>query len=293
MVNEILSKELQVKPLERGDVAIYRIIGAGQPVPYMQYADGSPVLAAPKVSIAGESVIVDPFDAQKPNKTITNATRTTPVRLPDGTIKQEEIVENVSFGDGGYKFVKFEQMQTYYYLERCNENRDNPYRDTGRKAIFERVQAAKKAKKDLDEKYVEYEAMSMVMEGGIDHLKVMATQLPSGMKVNLDAPIDQIKMDLLRVSEKNPRALIWASGNKDAKKNIQFRDALKFNILVWDEATREMHINKPSGLEKICDVPIGVDKFQELLKVTKEKDKVKYYQTLVMLLGKVYKATVS
>jgi len=293
MVNEILSKELQVKPLVRGDMAIYKVLGAGEPMSHMHYDDGSPVLSSPRFSMKGESTISDPFDGNKPNKTITNAARTRPIKMPDGSTHQEEVIERVKFDNAGFKFVKFDDMQTYFFLERCNENKDNPYRNRSRKAMFERVRANKKAVKDLDSKLLDYEALAMVMEGTIDELKLMATHLPDGMKVSLDNPLDVIKMDLIRVAEKNPRALIEASGNKDAKRLIQFRDAAKYNVLVWDDKLREWYLNKPSGLEKLCEVQIGVDRFQELLKFTKQKETAKYYSLIVMLLGKVYKATVT
>lgn len=293
MVNEILSKELQVKPLVRGDVAIYKVIGAGQPMPNMQYEDGSPVLSTPRLSMVGESTIIDPFDPTKPNKTITNAARTKPIRTADGLVRQEEILQQVKFDSSGFLFVKYEDMHLYYFLERCNENSDNPYRRKNTKPLFERVKSNKKAIKDLDAKTEAYEALAMIMEGAIDELKTIATQLPDGMKVNLDNPLDTIKMDLIRAAEKNPRAVIMASGNKDAKRLIQYRDAHKYGVLVWDDKLREWYINKPSGLEKICEVPIGVDKFSELLKVTKDKEMAKYYSLIVQLLGKVYNATVT
>ena len=293
MVNEILSKELQVKPLTRGEVAVYKVLGAGEEIPNMVYDDGTHVRTSPRLGMVGESTIIDPFDQQRPNKTITHALSTRPLRLPDGTIQQEEVIERINFNDSGFLTIGFERMPTYYFLERCNENIDNPHRDLRRPALFGRVQANQRARKDLDIKYEEYEALSMVMEGNIDEIKLMASHLPEGMKIDLDNPIDSIKMDLIRVAEKDPRLLIMASSNKDAKRLIQFRDALKFQILVWDDKLREWYLNKPGGLQKICEVDIGVDKYERLLEVTKEKDNIRYYQQLVMLLGKVYKATVT
>jgi hypothetical protein len=62
---------------------------------------------------------------------------------------------------------------------------------------------------------------------------------------------------------------------------------------VWDDKLREWYLNKQSGLEKICEVDVGVDKYEALLELVKDKDNVKYYQQMVMLLGKVYKASVT
>jgi hypothetical protein len=129
-LNDILSPPLQVPPLEGDQKAEFRlcIFGAVDPI------TGEPV-RKPLYGLSSQDRIRD----QGKSKVIMNIKDLLPVQLPTGGTKMEPQPGMVYFDHTGIIICTQFSNDLYYYLKRHNKNKDNPYRDPTKTAVFYEV----------------------------------------------------------------------------------------------------------------------------------------------------------
>ncbi len=268
MINDRLSKNLQVKPLKDGETVTYKVKGAGEPLPGHVDEYGNKRLAAPGLDLSGECFITDKWGDNPTAKVqLIHALEYKTVTLPDMTVQQVPIPARFVFNNG-YLTVTFSQFESYAFAERHPNNGSNKYRDKTKKIKFYRMDA-KAAKLQKYKINARVDAAIGIL-GDADKAGVSAIArfinktLAKESKLNLDQEILLLKGDIRdRILEKHPDLVIMGSGEANEKKKIQAQMAEEFNIIEFDE---EITRNWFFGDREIAHADVSEDRYDMLVK---------------------------
>ncbi len=245
-VNDVLPDRMQVRPLKEGEKVIYRLVGAGRLDPKTK----TPIFAA-GLSLKGKTMVKDKKTGTM--KLIMNVAGYRPIEMPDGTIRNEPIPGRVVFGKSNDITVTSNDPELYGFLERHNANESNPHRDTGRRALFFRVDTSKIAEKKILDEDLELEARLYVRDADLVDLKPII----KAFKISENLSPEEMKYQLLQKAKRNPLGVINASAKKDLKHKVWVHDAFDNAIVSWDEEERIIAWNLDDNMNDILRVEVG------------------------------------
>lgn len=117
--------------------------------------------------------------------------------------------------------------------------------------VFKRINYEQDAKKVLDEEFLNVDAIAMVRDKSIDELLPVAI----AFGINVDAPVAEIKYDLLQIAKSNPKKFIEAFDNPVVAMKAKIKKAISFQIIKAEESgVKWFDSNK-----QIVSVPAGMD----------------------------------
>lgn len=291
-VNQVLSKELHVKPLMKDQVAVYRLIDADKDDLSIADIKGTPRKRSPGYLIAGRKKIFDPIKGETVTIENTTTEKTIDTVLGPITKKRPEPIRFTSQKPA--ITVRHDQPETYAFMERLDENQDNPYRNTRGKVkpLFYRVDPRKKVMKENEVREFRLEALNWVYkEASYTELKACAEkamQIRGDVKIRVDYKeaeashgFEMLKRELGALAETDPHTVIKGSTKTEAIMKMQIKDCTRFQIIIFDEKNRTwFHNNK--DLTKICDVPPLQNIEESLIKFfAAEKDGGKHYAKML------------
>lgn len=292
-LNNLVSEPLKVRPLGDDETAVYKLIIADYVDLSRKDSNDKPLKVNPGRSLHHTCKITDPVNKQK--VLIRNITGYQLVTLPDGQEQRKPVVERLRFSKGGIVSIRSDQFETYAWMERHNGNRDNPFRDRSKPAIFYRVNAIKKANLALENDYILVDALNWVRDADLTQLKAMYISLkeyqPSAIRdIDPSSPAT-LKKGLFDFTKSNPFVAMKASDDKEVKFKIAVMEAEHFNILAFEEGN-DIDIPRQwrfidRQMTKICDVDVGEHKIDGLIKHFKSKNGQADYVRMVSELKRI------
>lgn len=246
----------------------------------------------PGFQIAGRKKIFDPF--AKRTVEISNVVKKKTIKTPQGVIIKED-PEPIRFtSERSAITLKFEDNDTYEFLERIYENQDNPFRPANAKVrpVFYRVDAKKKVMKENELRELRVDAMNWVYkEATLTDLKACAQALNKVYKsrnIHWDYKDDEastgyemLKRELSAIAEKSPEIVIKACTDLKLKMRLQIKDSRRFSIIMIDDSQRQWFHND-KDMTPICTVEATRNAEDALLEFfTKNKDGGKHYTKMV------------
>lgn len=258
-VNQVLSKQMYVRPLKEGQVAIYRLQGSGKLHPKTK----KPINPS-GLSLKGKTTILD-RKTRRP-VTIMNVTAYDPVEMPDGTLKMTPVIARVVWGNNGLLHIRPDQPELYAFLERHNANASNEFRDTSRRALFYRVNKELEREEKFIKDELELEARLLVRDAGPAELKLMA----EGFNKNPNMDIGDLRMMLSQLAKQVPLQVIKKSSNKQLKRRIFIKEASDQFLILYQDQDKTWYWNDPEMEDtEICRVEVGEDKIDKLAEILK------------------------
>lgn len=148
--NDRLSPQMRVAPLGKGQVAVYRLIAADQDDSTRTTLDGKPMKKTQGYLLTGIKKIFDPYARREVIITSgkVQARRTPTAFGVDAVSKRPKQV--VFSSHSPVVIVKEDEPEMYSFMERCDENKSNPYRNPRKKAWFYRVDPRRKIQNQLE-----------------------------------------------------------------------------------------------------------------------------------------------
>ncbi|KKN49541.1 hypothetical protein LCGC14_0641690 [marine sediment metagenome] len=294
-VNAVVSDELQVKPLQEGEIVKYRLVSAGKKEPGRL----KPAVAS-NYQIVGEENIKDPFggagaeeDAGSALIYIQNITAWGQIRLPSGEVQRVPETTGIIFENGGFTCT-WENNETYFFLERSKKNLSNKWRDKRVKAIFYKVNDQEESKKQLAMEDLYADAVIWMREADMAELKSIAKKLERfsdhRLKVGDLNDITEIRLKLMQIAKRDARAIIVSSGDKASKKKVQIREAETYNILLFVDSARMWRFYGGEQ-EELLQVEPGMDRYGALFDHFTSDEGLAAYQKVINQLKKIYKVT--
>lgn len=127
----------------------------------------------------------------------------------------------------------------------------HPNNEANGGSVFKRVDYEQDAKKVLDEEFLNVDAIATVRDKPIDELLPVAI----AFGINVDAPVAEIKYDLLQIAKSNPKKFIEAFDNPVVAMKAKIKKAISFQIIKAEESgVKWFDSNK-----QIVSVPAGMD----------------------------------
>lgn len=290
-VNEVLSKQLHVTPLQKNQVAIYKLIDSEKDDPAMTDLEGKPRKRTPGYTICGKKKIYDAVAGKTVE--IENASTKQVIRTPFGEITKTR-PEPIRFTSQKPAItVRHDEPEKYAFMERIYENADNPFRVGAKvKPVFYRVDPRKRVMKDNEIREFKLEAMNWVYkEADYTALKACAAKVKQ-MRQDLNIRVDysdadaslgfeMLKRELGAVAETDPMTLVKGSSKTELVMKLQIKDCKRFYVIMFEENTRTWFHND-TATSKICVVEAMKNPEEELLKFfATDKDGGKHYTKMV------------
>jgi hypothetical protein len=283
--NKVLSKIMRVTPLK--GVAIYRLIKSDEISPTATDINGNKKFSNPSWKSADKFQIRDIETGQM--VLIGNVVSVKAVKEPNGALRYDPVTAALKFTDGTLRITDKEQA-TYEAAERHNANRDNPFRDDSKPAIYYRIDARKYAASQNNKNAILAESLMWVTN--LDHIKIKALNqdLPDGKKLNLDSEYEVIKDQLFKLTQEDPIMVMKASDNRATIAKIVVMECERFQIILWDNEKRVWFFNDEKQLT-IMEVEIGKNRIDALAEFGKTDDEgrkffIKMQQRLSKFLNK-------
>jgi len=127
----------------------------------------------------------------------------------------------------------------------------HPQNEANGGGLFKRIDYESKAKESLDQEFELVEAVSMVRDKSIDELLPVAI----AFNINTDAPVSEIKYDLLQIAKSNPKTFIQSFDNPAITMKAKIKKASMYQVIKLDnDYVRWFDSNK-----MIISVPAGQD----------------------------------
>ncbi len=257
-----LSRRLQVKPLDLGQVKVFRLIHAGKIDKAITNSDGSPAYAYNKSAhYTGYFTIFDNYekDPTKKNKILKNVTGWS-TEIKDGKEVINEIIENIVFTGQGVCIVKHTEPNKLICLTRANENESNPFRDKRIPALWKELSVTEGRKVEIELADMSFDAELIAMRGDIIEVKSICDKV--GIKTK-GKQTEDIRHDLRMFGKMNPREVLRNSKNIEAKVKIMFEDASALRLISFLDDTRNWIWEDDEAA--ICAVEIGKDPEEVLI----------------------------
>jgi hypothetical protein len=283
--NKVLSKEMHVKNLRDGEVAIYQLIGAGEISPNRKTQDDDPVYKNPSWQSSRTTMVRDIETGDV--VMIGNVTGKRPNPAKTKNNNEPEFIDLLSpmkFVNGFLRLTHLDNP-TFQYAERHNANQSNPFRDESKKARYFRVDPKRQAIADNARREILADALSWVMTCDKKEIEAINKQLPDGFKLNMDDHMEVIVGKLFDYTQKDPVTVMKASGDKKTIAKITVLEAEKYQIIIWDNDNRTWFFNDEK-MEEIHKVPIGKNRVDGLVESFGTPDGHKYYLRVITRLKK-------
>lgn len=280
--NEVLSQQMHVKPLKEGEIAVFKLIGAGEI---------DPTTKRPRTksfyNIQGEEDVFDRF--AKKIVRIANVVGYTPISK-DGETKYIPRSEDIIVDYTNTFQCTHQNQETYQFLMRSNKNAKNPYADPNVEKTFYLANSNTVAREtnDLDSILINIE--SVVMTANQDQMKpVFREILP---QVDFDKLGTQQMRARLRSMVKSGyhqarrvgKALkIQSTQVKDIQNMINIYDARDARYLLWDEDKNQWFFND-NAVTPIMEVDRDLEPVLALASFLKTKKGEEISRALVMLM---------
>lgn len=295
-VNEVVSSPLRVVPLYDDQQAVYELIESTKYDPNrVDDKSGAPQLQRPGRSMVGKKSIYDKYA----RRTVTITTRITERRTQTslGEIKNFR-PKPVIFPNKTPLIVLSDEPELYAFLERCDENESNPFRNPKVTPVFKRVDQKKRAEQAIKENYLVFEAQEWIMRKA-----TLPELLAAGQKINellnekkirtnydnenKSYAADLIKREMYDFATKRSDLVIRASTDRLSIMKLQIHDAIKFMVIILDDRTNKCYFNATKGLMPICEFEIGMTKVDSIVKHFETEKGKKDHATMVTVLKKL------
>lgn len=236
--NEVLPKQMHVPPLKQGEEKTFMLIGAGKLGNIYDSETGIRKPVFPAVyTIPEHETVTNPETGSKVQ--IGNVVSQKPITR-DGETHFDPICKPIWFEKGKYTCT-YNENDTYMFLMRLNGNADNPFRDKTKKIEFQLIDQEKAVREAIIYDALEDDAILLLKESDYESLIAIATNIaePFKKKLNLDLPIDQIRLDLRTIIRNgNPEAIIKASTSTYGRVKVQIIEAEKWGVLKSSQQNR-------------------------------------------------------
>ena len=281
--NKVLSKTMHVKQLAPGEpAAIYRLIAADQKSAMVTDEKGNPINNNPAKSLAKQTLVRDIETGMK--VMIGNVTSIKYRKDKDGNDVPVEVTSPPKFVRGNMRVTQ-DDFATMQYMERHDGNQDNPFRDKKKMPVYYRVNPKKKAMEETHQLSMLGEAIMWVSACDLMEIKAINSKLPDGMKLNMNNDFEIIKMELLKKTKDNPIEVMKASSNRAALIKVHIMEAENFNIIMWDEESRNWFYNDAEQ-ETITTIEIGTDRVNGMVDYFRTEEGKKLYMRMAGKLKK-------
>lgn len=289
-VNDVVNKQLAVRPLREGEVAYYKLLVADEfDRARVEEKTGKFQKNNPRRSLIGTRKIYDPI--AKKQVTIQNVVSERLETMPDRTQKPVPVVERVKIPTGGIISVTYDQIGTYQFMERHPDNRDNPFRDKSKAPTFYRVNPIKAAIKQIEKDYVLTDALVHVREADEIELKSIYEGLDKSSKMKVDTTSFQtLKKGIFELAKTDPIMIMRKSKNVDVKIKIQIMEAEHLNVIIFEDGDSDVKSDRgwywlDDKMTKIVDVDLTENKFDAL--VAHFNKDTKTYQKMALKLKEI------
>jgi hypothetical protein len=300
-----LSHQLGVRALKKNETVKYKLIESDKDDPSRTEVNehlqdtGRRMKKTPGYTMVGKKEIFDSIAGR--TVTITNKVLRKNIKTPLGDV-QSTRPESIKFlSDKPVVEVKWYEPEKYAFLERANENIDNPFRDPSVSAKYYRVDPRKKIEKEAEKDAFEFRAMKWVQEEAtfeqliscaidVNKHRQVGQQIKTDYK-NSEAQLgfSTLKRVLFDLAKSDPKSVIKGSTNKAAIMEIQMRDAETWQLIMFYDGKEEKRKNtwfhNDTNLTEICQIDIGKNKYEGLLSflATDEKGKLHYTKIIESL----------
>lgn len=282
--NAVLSKELYVKPLKENEVVVYKLCATDE-IDYSRMEidpngndTGRFRKKSPGWITSDRYTVYDPKLGRR--VIIGNVVSLKQEIMPDRSTKDIPVLGRVKFEMGKAVTLTSKDQNTYEFLERLDQNRDNPFRDKNKPAKFYRVDERRVAEDKNHKNLVLADALMWIGSADQTEIKTINAGLPPGMKLNMNDPYEVIKSQLFDLTKDNPIMVMKASNNTKVKIKIQVMDASKFEVIFFEDEKREWIFNRGERA-KIMSVDIGKNKVDALVEFFQSSEGVKFYRGMV------------
>lgn len=301
-----VSDELKVFPLQKNEVAVYKLLAAEQDDFLITDLNNKARKRRPGFSFAGKQDIYDPIRGE--TVTILNKSKgKRKVQTTFGEISTTGSPESVKFtSDTPVIVVKHDQPETYAFMERMNENKSNKYARKGVVPVFERVDHRKRAAEQLEKSEFKLDAMNWVMkEAKYPELVACAEKVQTyrpDVRIKTDyknseasTGFELLKRELFALAEDDPHTIIKSSNKVDSIMKMQIRDAERFQVILFSEAKKNkvsendrVWFHNEEQLKRICTVELGKNPHEALFEhFEKTKDGHADYTKMVTRLSRI------
>ena len=292
-LNDLFSPSLKVKPLAEGEVVKFRLLNAHKKEKNRDEPSCPELWALPK-----EASVYD----HGTGVTVTMPSfRTVTVRHNPGTKEkyEEPKLEPIIFVKGEVT-IKHDEMPWYIFLTRYNGNVSNPFRKKGSRKVYEVVREDKAVAKSMQDEDLRYGAEKIVRECNVTDLRAICEKLNKSADARIHVKtrsdeFEKMKLILIGITKWNPKAIILASGDAEAKAKIMISDARMFNILdlIEGPAGRAWWINPldNKNMKQVLEVSPDKDSVDELLTFFKTAEGGQVFVQLSSQLKKIFKTT--
>jgi hypothetical protein len=306
---EKLSDPFGVIPLIKGQVVKYKLVDSDKDDPTRtevveKRETNKHLKQTPGHSIVGKKEIFDSISGQ--TITILNKGVRKKIKTPMGEIVTER-PESIKFtSDKPIITVKWNEPEKYAFMERINENVDNPHRIPGSKAIFYRMDPQKKADKEAEKTAFEFTACKWVMEEAKFDTLVACAKYLNGvrpeLKLKTEYKTDEmsvgftiLKKQLYDIAKADPKNVLKGSTKTEAVFEMQVRDAETFSLIMYGDGKvikmkdkEGLCFHNDVSLTTICTVAPGKNKYEAILEFfAKDAEGKKHYTKMVESLQKV------
>lgn len=125
----------------------------------------------------------------------------------------------------------------------------HPQNEANGGGLFRRVDYENNAKESLSQEFELVDAVSMVRDKSIDELLPVAI----AFNINTDAPVSEIKYDLLQIAKSNPKMFIQSFDNPSITMKAKVKKAAMYQVIKLDNDyirwfdSNKIIISVPSG----------------------------------------------
>jgi hypothetical protein len=281
-VNEVLSPELQVTPLAKGETAVYKLKDYGKIDGRRHDEQNNPLpIEKPYYGLAPMESVYDPFQQQRVIIKCIRAIE--PAYDKQGRGFNREVFQKPRFSNGEVR-VSDSDGVLYAFMERSNFNLSNPYRDPSVLAVFYREDKAKELQNIIATEETQLDARLLVRDGDYNDLKQFAhTIMERGrytQKFDISDP-GALRAQMIKFAQMAPREVLIASSKPELMMKLIITDLEEFKIIQYhiDRGKCEWRWSDARGGDLILEIPSGDDKYNSAVALLRE-GKIKDYRKI-------------
>jgi len=225
LLSKRLIDELDLRPIQDGEVRIFRLINARKLDPNSTKKTSTPQ----HVGIASQDKITDPYASHGPaDIIISNIVSYNPITRPGEKTVYDPVIANVNFPSTGEIPCTSQDNELYYYLKLNNKNSSNPHRKKSKRALYYEVDEAANVLKQTNQFDYRTMAANLLLDADDDKMVEYARKINRAGK---DNPID------LNLSEEKIKARLGDLIDNDAMRFIAgVKEDKSYARLVVDDA---------------------------------------------------------
>lgn len=292
-VNSLLSEEMQVKPLGRGETAQFRLLNAGVKEP------GRESPSCPEVyMLSNMESIYDPFAER--NVLIQNVTGLQVARDNGGKVKMENnapvmvaLTKKPEFIKG-YINLTDEDNEQYAFLMRSKKNASNKFRPGNVKPVFELVSHKKDVQDAMQIEDMVFRAMELIRRSDWTILKTISAAMNKSSDVRLHVKTNDLqgmKLELIQKAKTFPKAVIVASQDKQANIAVTVFEGVNFGMLHFnDSAWFYSDLKKGAKTKELHQIGPDEDRTESLIKHFESEEGRPQYADLIAALRDILRA---